>query len=367
MPGLRLDSLRLPRTANSRLHSRLWREWCFWRVMLRRFAPRFALIGTVLLVGALLFLKFDEKPQSFFSALFCTWSLIFGQPPEDFPNATPLRLLYFIVPVIGLTFILEALVEFALLLRDRRRYDESWCQAMAAALSNHIVLVGMGRLGYRTFDLLRRLGESVVVIERDENNQFLSDVRRAGFPLLIHDARRETVLLEAGIERARSIIVSTDDDLANLEIALDARRFNPRIRVVLRLFDQNMADKIRDGFNIRLAMSQAAISAPAFALAAVDATIVNTFVIENELVAAQWWHATADGPLVGQTIAQIMVEFNVSVLERKPRIGAGQLFPASAALVDADDRLLVQGVFERLLESQTRHKSLIAEVLPKLP
>lgn len=360
MPGLRLDTLHLPRTASSRLASRWWREWCFWRVMANRFTTRFLLIAIVLLGGALLFLRFDEKPQTFVSALYCTWSLIFGQPPEEFPRPAVLRVLFFVVPVVGLTFILEAIVEFALLVRDRRRFDETWCKAMAASLSNHIVLVGMGRLGFRTFDLLRRLGESVVVIERDADNQFLAEIRRAGFPLLIHDARRETILLEAGIERARSIIVCTDDDLANLEIALDARRFNPKIRVVLRLFDQNMADKIRDGFNIKLAVSQAAISAPTFALAAVDASIVNTFVIEDELIVAQWWRATSGGPLVGRTIAQVMGDFGVSVLERKSKGGTSLLFPQPTITIEPDDQILIQGVLERLLKIQNKETSLRA-------
>ena len=85
------------------------------------------------------------------------------------------------------------------------------------------------------------------------------------------------------------IILATDDDLANLEVALDARRINPGIRVVLRMFDQNMADKIRDGFNIYTAMSQSAISAPAFATAALDRAIVNSFMVNDALIVMQRW------------------------------------------------------------------------------
>ena len=90
---------------------------------------------------------------------------------------------------------------------------------MADSMSNHIVLAGLGRLGFRTFSMLRRIGENVVVIEHDEHAQFLEEVRRDGSPLFIGDARRESYLEEAGIQKAKSIVIATNDDLANLEIA----------------------------------------------------------------------------------------------------------------------------------------------------
>src|SRR5690606_14406489 len=107
-----------------------------------------------------------------------------------------------------------------LMIRDRKRNEREWCRAMCEALRDHVILVGLGRLGFRTYTLLRRLGVPVVVIERDASNQFLEDVRRDGTPLLIGDARREILLNDANARRARSIILATTDDLANLECAL---------------------------------------------------------------------------------------------------------------------------------------------------
>ena len=63
----------------------------------------------------------------------------------------------------------------------------------------------------------------------------------------------------------------------------------PGIRVVLRMFDQNMADKIREGFNIHIAMSQSAMSAPAFAGAAIDRSIMNSYAMGDQYVVMQRW------------------------------------------------------------------------------
>jgi Trk K+ transport system NAD-binding subunit len=225
---------------------------------------------------------------------------------------------------------------------------------MAHSMSNHIVLVGLGRLGYRTFRLLSKLGEPVVVIEHDEKCVFLDDVRRAGAPLIMADARRDQVLIDANIAKARSIIIATNDDLANLEIALDSRRMQPRIRVVLRMFDQAMADKIRDGFNIKLSMSQAALAAPAFAMAAIDPSIVNTFVVDDELITMLRWTVRVEGPLGGKTVGEVMSEFHFGVVQRKPPSRAAELFPPPATPLEDGDEVLVQGPFEALLEMRRK-------------
>lgn len=349
MPATRIEDLEIRSNRRRRLQdSRLWREWCFARVVFRHFRFRFFIISSILTIGTLLFWSLER--HSIPEAAYFTWSLAFGEPPEDFPDSFPLQVLFFVLPVAGLVIILEAIIDFALILRERGRSERSWCMMMTSAMSNHIVLVGMGRLGYRTYCLLRKLGESVVVIERDAENQFLDELRRDGVPLFIGDARRESILEDANISQARSIILASNDDLANLEIALDARKIRPGIRVVLRMFDQNMADKIREGFNIHIAMSQSAISAPAFATAAIDKSIVNSFVIDNRLIVMQRWAVQHDGPLCGKTIADLMSELNVGVVERRVAGGEPVLFPAPDTRIGENDQLLVQGRFEVLAE-----------------
>lgn len=333
----------------------MWREWCFARAVLTRFGLRLALLVALLAAGAALFVLLEpEKRHTPARALYIVWSLIFGEQAEEFPRHGVLQAMFFVVPVLGLTMFVEAIVEFSLLLRDRRRAERSWCQMMAASLRDHIVLVGLGRLGYRTFLLIRKLGEPVVVIERQADNEFLDAVRRDGSPLLIGDARRHALLVDANVAAARSIIVATNDDLANLEIALDARRLAPQIRVVLRLFDQNMADKVRDGFNIPVAMSQAALAAPTFGMAAIDQSIISTQVVGDQLVVMLRWIVQAGGPLCNRTVGDVLDELGFAVIElRNKRIGS-QLFPRSGVRLAAGDELVVQGAYETLLKLRGR-------------
>lgn len=348
MPTSRLALLHRKRPWHARTRRWLWREWAFARAVTRQLWPRLAFLAALLIAGAWLFRRLEpERGRTPIEALFATWSLVFGQPAEGFPRSPVLQALYFVVPILGLTVIISGIVEFAEILRDRRRNERNWSLAMIDSLRDHIILVGLGRLGYRIYQILHELDERVVVLESQADNPFLERVREHHSPLLIGDGRRDQLLVEAGVARAKSIVLATNDDLANMEIALDARRLAPGIRVVLRMFDQNMADKIREGFDIHLAMSQSAISAPAFATAALDRTIINSFVVDNELVVLQRWSITPGHAWIGRSVADLVNDHQVHVLEIK-RGGAGpagrpMLIPKLAERLEAGDEVVVQG------------------------
>lgn len=330
--------------------SRLWREWCFLRAAFRHLRIRIALMAAILLGGGLAFQCFEpEKQHSLPKATYYTWCLVFAEPPEEFPESWFLQALFFIVPVLGLTVIIEGIVDLALMMGDRRRYERSWCTVMASSLKEHIILVGFGKLGFRTYRVLYQLGEPVVIIERNAESQFLEEARRNGTPILIGDARREALLNDANIGKAKSIILATDDDLANLEIALDARKLVPDIRVVLRMFDQNMADKIREGFSLHTAMSQSAISAPAFAVSAIEPSIVGSFVVGDRLIVMQRWEVRPGGLLAGKTVSQAVTDHGVCVIEHRPkdRVG-GILFPNPDSRLAVGDELLIQAPYDAI-------------------
>ncbi|MCL4221225.1 MAG: NAD-binding protein [Phycisphaerales bacterium] len=346
---LRIELLETTCDRRSAWRWRLWREWCFIRTVFHVLRYRLLVLFSLLIGGGLLFQHLgDDRSLSLVEASYYTWALVFGEAPQAFPDHPLLELMFFVVPVIGLTIVLEGLIELALLVRDRRRSEREWCKAMCKAMKDHVILVGLGRLGYRTFTLLRKLGVPVVVIENSPTNQFLEDVRRDGSPLLIGDGRREALLIDANVAEARSIVLATTNDLANLEIALDARKLSPDIRVVLRMFDQNMADKIAGGFNIHLAISQSAISAPAFALAALEPELINSVVVENKLIVMKRWTVQHDGPLAGLSVSELMDRYELAVVEHRPQSGPTRLFPPTATRLAPGDQVIVQGAFEAL-------------------
>lgn len=99
-------------------------------------------------------------------------------------------------------------------------------------LKDHVILCGYGRFGQVVADLLTSEGLAVVVVESDASKEV--ELTRSGVPYVIGTAVADEVLDQAGIERARSIVVATASDSDNVFITLAARELNPNIRIHAR-------------------------------------------------------------------------------------------------------------------------------------
>ncbi len=132
---------------------------------------------------------------------------------------------------------------------------------------DHIVVCGMGTVGLRVCDQLRAAGVEVVGIERDPSPAMLAAARRLGVPMVSGDASDASTLAAAGAGRARCVVAVTDDDVVNLEAGLTARALRPDTRVVLRLFDPDLADRVDRRLGLSVSRSVSYAAAPVFAAA----------------------------------------------------------------------------------------------------
>lgn len=144
-------------------------------------------------------------------------------------------------------------------------------------MMDHIVLCGLGKVGFSILELLCRLEQDVFVITRDVDIDWLRRAQTMAKRLVLADARADDVLLDAEIAQARAVLIVTDDDLANLEIALDARRLAPQASVVVRLFDGRLADRVQRDIGVNAVLNSATLAAPAFIAAALGDRFVRRF------------------------------------------------------------------------------------------
>ncbi|MET9733468.1 NAD-binding protein [Streptomyces sp. NPDC006458] len=70
----------------------------------------------------------------------------------------------------------------------------------------------------------------------------------------------ETVLAEAGVDRAAALALVYDDDETNIRAALTARRLNPRLRLVLRLYNRRLGQHIEELLDQAAALAAGAAS-----------------------------------------------------------------------------------------------------------
>lgn len=126
---------------------------------------------------------------------------------------------------------------------------------------DHVILCGLGRLGYFITEGLLRQGERVVIIETSESLHSLDYLRSLGAEVYVGDARLPRVLRDVGVTRAKALYSVIDNDLVNLEVALNARSFAPDLRLILRIFDESMTHRVKEHLDIHLTFSRSALAA----------------------------------------------------------------------------------------------------------
>ena len=131
-------------------------------------------------------------------------------------------------------------------------------------------------MGYRVAQLLHQLGIPTAAIDREPDPRFAGIVAEH-IPVLTGDVRLREHLERAGTADARWFIACTPDDLTNIETCLSARRLNPTIRTVARIFDADLAERVGGSFGIDAAVSSSLVSASAFVGAASDERAIRAF------------------------------------------------------------------------------------------
>lgn len=282
-------------------------------------------------------------------AMFSAWMALFAQPMYSPPVPWYLMVLYAVYPVLGFMLVGEGVVRLALLMISKRRGEKEWMTVLASTHRDHVVLCGLGHLGYRVLEQLLHGNVPVVVLEKVADNPFVTQAKAQNVPILIRDMKEDQALIDAGIERASAIIICSNDDISNLEVAIDSRRMNPKIRIIMRLFDQQLASKIAGALTVDAAFSSSALAAPVVAAMSLHTSVLSSMSIDGQTYVAAEVFVEDASRLVGKSISAIESQYALKVLARRPHGATAQ--PASANVsIAAGDTLIVHTSANHLSE-----------------
>jgi Trk K+ transport system NAD-binding subunit len=183
------------------------------------------------------------------------------------------------------------------------------------AIRDHVIVCGLGSIGYRVALGLVERKVRVVAVEANENGRFVGAARSLAIPVVTGDARQPEILGQLGIRTARALIAATDNDLVNLAAALNARAVRPDLRVVVRLFDPDFAVRVQRGLKLRFTRSVSHLAAPAFAAAVYGTDLAASIPVGDRRVVLFARVRVAEGSrLVGETIGDVAQTGAVQVL-----------------------------------------------------
>lgn len=112
-------------------------------------------------------------------------------------------------------------------------------------MQGHHIVCGAGATGTAVIRELVKTRHDIVVIEADEGRLERVQAEHPDVPVLLADFTDDQVLLQAGIERAAGIVISTTIDKDSLVTTVTARQLNPTIRIIARAANDRSIARLR--------------------------------------------------------------------------------------------------------------------------
>ena len=200
-----------------------------------------------------------------------------------------------------------------------------------------IIVCGLGRTGSTIYSLLKQQGAEVVAIDQHPEKKIASK------QIIIGDARDNTILIQAGIRNAKTLVLVNDDDALNLAILTQARVLNPKIRIINRLLNHTLGDRLDMTLPDHFTMSVAALSAPLFTFAAMGSKAIGQLQLFNRTWPIREEIIDLDHPWLGRELRALWDDPNRMLIYYLPTKGELDLVSAikQGSCLQPGDRLIV--------------------------
>jgi len=319
--------------------------------------------GRVKLIGALLFLllilsvgtlgyRLLEPQVNWFQAFYMTVITIstvgFGEIPGLglLGRAFTVALIICGIGLVSYVFfaISQTVVEGEIMSYfGRRKLDKR-----IAALKDHVVLCGFGRVGEIVAAELRKFGRPFIVVEQDPEQE--EALERRKFIYVIGDAAKDDVLKQAGIERARALIACTHPDAQNIYITLTARELNSKLKILSRAYEEDAEKRLfRAGadrviYPDRIGGMRIALSLLKPALMSFMEVLAESY--EDGEIEVDEFTIGERCSIIGRSLieAQFRQSFNLIVIAIRRADGAMQFNPGRDAVIEVGDTLIAIGM-----------------------
>ncbi len=202
--------------------------------------------------------------------------LMLLEAPEAVPPELPLVAFFYVMPVLFIVLVGLGAADFLDLFFNREDNRDRWGEAIAMTYKNHAIVLGAGHVGLRVVRDLHDMGMDVAVIDSAPADSAREALDTWGVPCVMGDVLLSSTLQQAGLDQAEVFVACTGNDRLNLEIVMKVRSRNESVRIIARVWDRSVGDRMERFGLVDTVMSAADLSAPAFAGAALGIEITQT-------------------------------------------------------------------------------------------
>ncbi len=254
------------------------------------------------------------------------------------------------------TAILVAFVADVLL---SRRLAQSAGRRKVRHVRHHVIVVGLGSFGIRVVSDLTAAGYDVAVIERDDDNRYLSTAARLDVPVIFGDATLRQTLESARIDEARAVAVLTQDDIVNIETGIVLQEMlgprtlpevnRPDVPIVLRVYDRTLGAAVAQRFGFENVRSTVELATPWFIGAALGLQVLGTFSVGQRSFMVGGMYVKLGSELDGMRMGDLSTQTRVIAITRPGT--EVRLHPRRDTRLGAGDTAYLVGPYRELLDT----------------
>ena len=275
-------------------------------------------VTLVLALGSTVVVHFsyDNPRMSWLDALYFTSETIttVGYGDFSFAHQSSALRIYALGLMFGGAIVTAIIVASLADLLLSRRFARTAGLRRARHMRGHVVVVGLGSVGIRVVKDLAAAGYDALVIEEDENNRYLPVAAELDVPVIFGDPTMRQTLESARVDRARGVVVVTDEDMTNIEtgiVLLEMLGAHTKKPIVMRVQGRALSAAINRRFGFENVRSIVDLAAPWFIGAAMGLQVLGTFWVGQRSFMVGAMLVAAGSELDGMTMSQMSTQTRV--------------------------------------------------------
>ncbi|WP_421655997.1 potassium channel family protein [Leptothermofonsia sp. ETS-13] len=317
----------------------------WWQVTAQQPTKRVAtVVGVTMLVlwllGTLTF-KLTNSQISLLSAFYTAGVMLLGSydtvfgaldPQDSFPVWMRIMNLTYMLAGTASIAVLYALLTETLLVAKFQLPKKR----PPVPLQGHVILIGLGRLGRRVATFLQQMRQPLVGV----SNVPLESTILPSMPLVVGDLANS--LSKVNLATARSVVIATDDEMANLELGLMAHAANPDCALVIRTFDPRFSASIDGLLPYAKVLCAYDLAADAFVATVFGENVLSLLRLNEQTVLVIEYMIKSEDMLNRRLLAEVAYGYGVvPVLYHSLAKGTVRFMPSDDIRLEMDDRLVV--------------------------
>lgn len=322
-----------------------------WRSTAQQQTKRVALlvgcgIISLLILGTLI-LKLTQPDVNFFQAFYVTGVMLLGSYDTVYGEFSPQDTIPMWMRLMNLTYMLAGTASIAVLyalLTETLLSAKFQLPRKRPPISaeGHVVLVGLGRVGRRVAAFLQQIKQPIVGVSSSP----LESSVLPQLSVVVGDLAAS--LSRTNLATAKSVVVATDDEMANLELGLLAHRINPNAALVIRTFDPAFSANIDRLLPYAKVLCAYDLAAEAFVAAAFGENVLNLLRLNEQTVLTTEYQIEPDDTLQGRLLGEIAYSYGIVPILHERLEKPVRLMPPDDTRLEVGDRLVVLATIDSL-------------------